>query len=371
MDHLDETSPDVVALLLDDLAPPRLGTLLRAARKQTGATRREVAQRIGATPGDLRRYERGDAPVPPHLIAALAECYGEELTAQLATRAPIEVDNRRIAIGTESRTLDSDDADEMLGQYVQIVSRLRASQPGEPIALRADDLVALSSALGQDPQHVETRIVELLGCTQFEAHSLHSEMLRRKLVMPLAGIVAGIAMVTGAGMAQAAASTHATPHDAVGQVAAAHIAAGHIAAGHVVTAVVAPSPTTVVVKPPAPEPTTPTTAAPAPRRPEAPTTEAPAARPRTSRSPTRRRHRRPSSSPTTRPWESRPTKRSRSSNPDRIRVSASPPTRYGNRCQAFSLTKVRTPDSDIDVPSPECRRPAHGNRTHERSAVFQ
>src|SRR6478752_5419306 len=98
MDHLDETSPDVVALLLDDLAPPRLGSLLRAARKHTGSTRREVAQRIGTTPGDLRRYERGDTPVPPHLIAALAECYGEELTEQLATRAPIQLDDRRIVV---------------------------------------------------------------------------------------------------------------------------------------------------------------------------------------------------------------------------------------------------------------------------------
>jgi transcriptional regulator with XRE-family HTH domain len=253
MDHLDESSPDVVALLLDDLAPPRLGTLLRAARKQLGATRREVAQRIGTTPGDLRRYERGDTPVPPSLIPALAECYGDELTAQLATRAPIEVDERRIVVGTESRALVSDDSDEMLGQYVAIVSRLRQSQPGEPLALRADDLVALSNALGQDADRVEARIVDLLGCTPFEAHSLHSEMLRRKLVMPLAGLVAGLTMLSGAGMAQASAGANPHAPNATGQVAAAHIAAGHIAAGHVVTAVVAPSPTTVVVKAPVPE----------------------------------------------------------------------------------------------------------------------
>ena len=44
---------------------------------------------------------------------------------------------------------------------------------------------------------------------------------------------------------------------------------------------------------------------------------------------------------------------------------------YGKRCQAFSRTNARTPDSDIDVPSPEWRRPAHGSRTDERSAVFQ
>src|SRR5436853_7172499 len=99
MNAVDESSPAVVAVLLDDLAPPRLGTLLRAARKHTGSTRREVAQRIGTTAGDLRRFERGDAPVPPRLIAALAECYGEELTAQLATRAPIRLDERRPVAG--------------------------------------------------------------------------------------------------------------------------------------------------------------------------------------------------------------------------------------------------------------------------------
>jgi len=267
MDQLVESSPDVVALLLDDLAPPRLGTLLRAARKQTGSTRREVARRIGTSTSDLRRYERGDTPVPTRLIPALAECYGEELTAQLATRAPIQLDDRRIVVGTESRSLESDDADEMLGQYVEIVARLRSSQPGEPIALRADDLVALSSALGQDSERVEARIVELLGCTSFEAHSLHSEMLRRKLVLPLAGIVAGLAMVSGAGIAHASTGSPApTTHESVGQVAAAHIAAGHIAAGNVVTAVVAPPPTTVVVKPPVPEPVT-----------DAPVADAPAA----------------------------------------------------------------------------------------------
>jgi transcriptional regulator with XRE-family HTH domain len=271
MDHLDESSPGVVALLLDDLAPPRLGTLLRAARKRTGSTRREVAQRVGTTPGNLRRYERGDAPVPPRLIAAFAECYGEELTSQLATRAPIQLEERRLVVGTESRALETDDSDELLAQYVEIVSRLRQSQAGQPIALRADDLVALSSALGQDSKHVEARIVDILGCTPYEAHSLHSEMLRRKLVLPLAGLVAGIAMVSGAGMAHASSATPAPAPDSVSHVAAAHIAAGHIAAGNVVTTVVAP-PTTVVEKQPE---STPTAAEPAPA--ETPAAETPVA----------------------------------------------------------------------------------------------
>lgn len=254
MHPLAESSPDVVALLLDDLAPPRLGTLLRAARKERGSTRREIAHRVGITAGELRRYERGDTTVPPSTIVALAECYGEDLTAQFAAREPIQIDGGHLVVGGVEGTVGSDDADEMLGTYVWIVSRLRSSQPGEPIALRANDLVALSNALGQDADRVEARIVEILGCTPQEAHSLHAEMLRRKLVLPVAGLVAGLSMVAGVGIANAS-PNHAAAV-APTHVAAAHITAGHLAAGHVVTAVEAPAPTTVVVKPQAPTTTT-------------------------------------------------------------------------------------------------------------------
>lgn len=206
----EESSPAVVALLLDDIAPPRLGTLLRAARKQRGLTRRDVASRVGTTPGDLRGFERG-APVPPHLVAELAECYGEDLAAQFATRIPLEVDDRRIAVGHDVKLIESDETDEVLRTYVSIVARLRTSEPGTPIALRADDVVALSSALGQDADRVEARIVELLGCTAHEAHSLHMEMLRRKLVVPVAGFVAGLAVVTSVGVGVAQAATNTAP----------------------------------------------------------------------------------------------------------------------------------------------------------------
>jgi transcriptional regulator with XRE-family HTH domain len=201
--HHDEASAGVVALLLDDLAPPRLGTLLRGARKAHGLSRREVAHRVGASPAELRRYERGEDPVPPSLVAELAECYGSALTDQLATRAPIEIDDHRMVVGDEVGTLVGASDGELLGKYVQLVSRVRQSRPGEPIALRADDVVALSAAIGQDPMHVESRIVELLGCTPYEAKSLHAEMLRRKLVVPVAGLVAGLAIVGSVGLASA------------------------------------------------------------------------------------------------------------------------------------------------------------------------
>ncbi len=203
MKYVDESSAGVVAILLDDLAPPRLGTLLHGARNARGLSRREVAERVGTTPTDLRRYERADAPVPPSLVAALAECYGSALTEQLATRAPLRVDESRIAVGDEVASLETADGDEVLAKYVGLIARVRQAQPGEPIALRADDLVALSTAIGRDSDDIEARIVEVLGCTPREAKSLHAEVLRRKLVLPVAGFVAGLAIVGGVGVASA------------------------------------------------------------------------------------------------------------------------------------------------------------------------
>jgi len=281
MAHPEESSAGVVAILLDDLAPPRLGTLLRGARRARGLSRREVADRVGTTQSDLRRFERGDTPVPPHLVAEFAECYGQALTAQLATRAPIQVDRHRMVVGAAVATLESDDGDEVLGKYVGLVARLRQSQPGEPIALRTDDLVALSNAIGRNTDDVEARIVEVLGCTPREAHSLHAEMLRRKLVLPVAGLVAGLAIVTGVGVANASnppsAPTVPPTDTAVYQT---------VPVSHNIPA---PTPTTDPAPPttqPAPPPVlhaTPTTVAPAETHPDAsepseptPSTDAPA-----------------------------------------------------------------------------------------------
>jgi hypothetical protein len=48
--------------------------------------------------------------------------------------------------------------DDVLSAYVGILAHLRRARPGTPIAFRADDLGALSRALGFDPVDVEARI---------------------------------------------------------------------------------------------------------------------------------------------------------------------------------------------------------------------
>jgi hypothetical protein len=160
------------------------------------------------------------------------------------------------------------------------VQRVRNSQPGEPIALRADDLIALSSALGHDTDEVEARIVELLGCSRREARSLHAEMLRRKIVVPVAGLVTGLAVVTGVGVAAASTgasghTSHPVAHTAPTTIVAAPVTVPHTdtpapaetvasASTEAPTTTEAPATTEALTTTQAPAPETPAVANPAP-----------------------------------------------------------------------------------------------------------
>ena len=199
MNPVERPTTGVAALPLDDLAPARLGMFMRRARKQRSLTRRKVAEQIGTTARELRQCERGGARIAPSLIVALAECYGDHLGAQFARRTPIQLETRRIVVGTEEVRLETNDADELLSAYIGIVGRLRHVKLGEPIALRAEDVAALSTSLGQTSEEVEKRIAELLDCTLHEARSLHSELLRRRVLVPTAGLLAGMAVIAGVG----------------------------------------------------------------------------------------------------------------------------------------------------------------------------
>ncbi len=188
---------EVVALLLDDAMPPeRLGALLRAARKRRGVNRRDAAKAAGTTKAKLRRYERGDAAVPAGVCARLAECYGDDLTAHVPLRVPLHVAAGELAVGDTRQPVGTDLADVLAG-YIDIVQRLRSVSPGDPLSLRTADIMALAGALGRDRDTIEQRIAEVLGCTPLEARRLHGELLRRKVILPVAGLAAGMAAFAG------------------------------------------------------------------------------------------------------------------------------------------------------------------------------
>jgi hypothetical protein len=99
--------------------------------------------------------------------------------------------------------------DEVVREYAQIVARLRKTKPGEMLPLRAADLAVLGSALESDPEDIAARIAAILNCSVDEARVLHREMLRRKVVLPIAGLAASVVALAGVSVAHAAtAPTH-------------------------------------------------------------------------------------------------------------------------------------------------------------------
>lgn len=189
---------EVVALLLDDAMPAeRLGALLRGARKRRGLTRKQTAVLVGIKPLALRRYERGEKLVPAEVCARLAECYGDDLSAHVPRRVPPQIGAGAIAVGGLQQPVGPDVEDVIAG-FVDIVQRLRDAEPGAPLALRATDVIALAGALGCDRDEIEQRIADALGCSPTVARTLHAELLRRKVILPVAGLAAGVAAFAGA-----------------------------------------------------------------------------------------------------------------------------------------------------------------------------
>jgi transcriptional regulator with XRE-family HTH domain len=106
----EEGSQEAVVTQLDDLGPARLAALLCATRNQRMQSRREVARRIGTSVTALRRWERGDAPIPREMLVALAVYYGEDLTARFGIRAPAAAESHPIVARTEAVQLGSAEA---------------------------------------------------------------------------------------------------------------------------------------------------------------------------------------------------------------------------------------------------------------------
>jgi transcriptional regulator with XRE-family HTH domain len=187
---------EVVAVLLaEDIPPARVGEVLLAARRARGWKRSQVAAMARVSTKKLRAYELGRKRVPAETCTVLAECYGEDLLALVPERVPLEIDWQRVDAGP----------DDVLITFLDIVHKLRDAKPGEAVPLRAEDLTALAEALERDAATIERQIADLLGCSRAEARALHRAVLRRKVVLPVAGLAAGVVALTG---------THAAVADA-------------------------------------------------------------------------------------------------------------------------------------------------------------
>jgi hypothetical protein len=104
----------------------------------------------------------------------------------------LHVDRGRISIAGQPVS-----ADAALASYAAVLGAVRGAMPGEPLELRSEDLVVLAATLGTDDRDVENRIRALLGCSRAEARRIHRELIRRRLLRPVAALAVGSLLVWG------------------------------------------------------------------------------------------------------------------------------------------------------------------------------
>jgi transcriptional regulator with XRE-family HTH domain len=186
--------------LTTEASAQRVGAALRAARRGVGLRRRDAAARIGLQSSELRNYERGSVPAPEDVVDRLAREYGCDTATLLPSRATVVLEPGYLHVGGSSTTMRSDDPkpDEVLKGYLSLLYELRSKKPGTRIPLRDHDLDALADALGGSSDAIETRLTELMHVSRDEAASLTATLLRRKLIVPAAGLVLGAGLLSGA-----------------------------------------------------------------------------------------------------------------------------------------------------------------------------
>jgi hypothetical protein len=107
-------------------------------------------------------------------------------------RADFEVQGTRVSFGGASA-----DRGDLVESYAAVLGSVRSTRPGDALQLRTDDLQVLALAIGADGHDVEARIRGLLGCTRDEARRIHKELVRRRLLQPVAALAVGTAIIWG------------------------------------------------------------------------------------------------------------------------------------------------------------------------------
>lgn len=109
------------------------------------------------------------------------------------TETALAVDSGAITAGSARREIPRDATpDQVLDHYVEFIRELRGAGKLAQLSLREEDLDALASALGDTPREIERRLVELIECSRSEARRLRRAILKRQLVVPVAGFALGI-----------------------------------------------------------------------------------------------------------------------------------------------------------------------------------
>jgi transcriptional regulator with XRE-family HTH domain len=155
---------DETNMALDESVASGLGERLEAARLTAELSPRRLARKSGVALRRLSALEKGSAVPTDHELGALAQACEVSVFDLLPPAYALRVLARDDTTG--AREVDGGDAcDVLLREYLSMVVELRSGRVIAPPTLRRDDLVELAGALGDTPEGVEARLLELLTTT--------------------------------------------------------------------------------------------------------------------------------------------------------------------------------------------------------------
>jgi len=158
----------------DDTA--EFGRLLTAARTDAHLSPRKLSRVSGVPARRISDLEQGDAMPTDRELGALAQGCGRSIFDLLPPGYGLRLLDHAESNG--ARELTGRDAIEaLLQEYVSMVVELRSGRAVTAPTLRHDDLVELAAALGDTPETIETRLVELLDSNSVDANAIRSLIL--------------------------------------------------------------------------------------------------------------------------------------------------------------------------------------------------
>ena len=140
-----------------------------------GVSRRQLAKRSGLSRGTIAALERGRRqPSPDELTRIAAACGVEPGSLTPAREGELTLAVVGSSRGAMVAVRGEAAFDALLREYLSMVVELRSNRRASAESLRQGDLSELARALGDTPEAIEGRLMQLLGSDHDAASELRA-----------------------------------------------------------------------------------------------------------------------------------------------------------------------------------------------------
>lgn len=171
----------------------RLGALLADRRELYGYTMADMARRsMGRfTEAELEAIESGGVTLDDSAIEALSLLYEFNSAPPTQQRSRLIIaDDEDLPVHVGADAFDDELITSVLQRYVALLHLLRSTPVGQQLPLRGDDTTMLANAFDLTELEIATRLQRIME-RDVELVGEQAERMRRRLVVPAAGLLVG------------------------------------------------------------------------------------------------------------------------------------------------------------------------------------